>query len=193
MYRLMYRLGFTPWDRILPAELGQMISGPGALPPGRALDLGSGMGTKAVYMATKGWQVTAVEAVPRAIEEARRRAGKAGVRIDFRRGDVTRLEELRLEPGYTLVFDFGCYHGLNGQQRDAYARGVNALAAGGARLLMMAFTKAVPPVTKGVTEADLAARFGPRWKLEWSHPVEGQGTTAMSRGAAAWFCAARLE
>ena len=188
----MYRLGFTPWDRVLPQELADVITGPNALPPGRALDLGSGFGTKAIYMATHGWRVTAVESVPRALEEAHRRASKAGAKVDFRRGDVTRLGDLKLEPGYNLMFDFGCFHGLNSGQRDAYAQGVNALAAPGATLLMMAFTKPVPPITSGVTEAEALERFGPGWNMAWSHPAEvGDGSTATRRGVPGWFCLIR--
>ncbi len=191
-YRLMYRLGFTPWDRVLPQELADVITGPNALPHGRALDMGSGYGTKAIYMATNGWRVTAVESVPRALEEAHRRASKAGVKVDFRRGDVTRLGDLKLEPGYNLVFDFGCFHGLNSGQRDAYVQGVNALAAPGATLLMMAFTKPVPPITSGVTEAEALERFGPGWHMAWSHSAEiGDGSTATRRGMPGWFCLVR--
>ena len=188
LYRLMYALRFTPWDHMFPVELADMITGPNALPAGRALDMGSGNGTKAIYMATHGWRVTAIEAVPRAMAEARRRAAKVGVKVDFRQADMTSLEELKLEPGYTLIFDFGCYHGLNRKQRDAYVRGVKAVAAQGATLLLMGFSKAVPPIPLGVTEIDLADRFGPEWKLQWSHPHGAEGTSAMNRGAAKWFC-----
>ncbi len=123
VYRLMYAVGFAPWDRIMPSELKHVMEGPDALPKGRALDLGSGKGTKAVYMAAHGWEVTGVEAVPRALNEARRRAQAAGVTVDFRLGDVTRLADLHLEPEYSLVFDFGCYHGLNSAERGRYAEG----------------------------------------------------------------------
>ncbi len=191
-YRLMYRLGFTPWDRVLPQELADVITGPNALPPGRALDLGSGYGTKSIYMATHGWKVTAVEFVPRAFEEARRRASRAGVKLDLRRGDVTRLGDLKLEPGFNLVFDFGCFHGLKSEQRDAYVRGVNALAAPGATLLMMAFTKPVPAITAGVAEAEILERFGPGWNKSWSHTAEvGDGSSATRRGMPGWFCLVR--
>ena len=184
----MYRLGFTPWDRMMPAELADIVSGPNALPPGRALDMGSGLGTKAILMASHGWQVTAIEAVPRAIEEARRRAEKAGVQVDFRRGDVTHLEALQLQPGYKLVFDFGCFHGLNRRGRDAYAGGVDALTRPGSTLLMMAFTRAVPPILSPVTEAELLQRFS-GWKLAWSHASgDDVASTAARRGAAGWFC-----
>jgi hypothetical protein len=146
------------------------------------------MGTKAVYMAEHGWDVTAVEAIPRAVREALRRAEKAGVKVDFRRGDVTRLGDLRLPPGYTFLFDFGCYHGLKAPERARYVDGVNPLAAQGATLLMMAFTRAVPPVPSGVSDSELRERFGPAWELAWTKSGEEAGTPAMMRAEAAWFC-----
>ncbi len=187
-YRLMYAVGFTPWDGPIPAPLKDMIEGPQALPAGRALDLGCGKGTKSVYMATHGWDVTGVDFVPRALKEARRRAEAAGVKIDFHQGDVTRLADLGLTPGCSLLFDFGCYHGLKREQRTSYAEGVTALAAPGATLLMMAFTKAVPPVPSGVSESELRERFGPAWDFAWSKSNQQAGTPAMIRAAAAWFC-----
>ena len=188
VYRLMYAVGFTPWDRAVAIPLRELIEGPDALPPGRALDLGCGMGTKSVYMATHGWDVTGVDFVPRALKEARRRAQAAGVKVDFREGDVTRLGDLGLTPGYSLLFDLGCYHGLKRDQRARYAEGVTALAAPGATLLMMAFTKAVPPVPSGVSETELRERFGPALDLAWTKTGEQAGTPAMMRAEAAWFC-----
>src|SRR5207248_5801604 len=46
MFRAMYRFGFKPWDSgVPPPELKELIEGPEARPPGRALDLGCGTGT----------------------------------------------------------------------------------------------------------------------------------------------------
>ncbi len=187
MYRLMYAVGFAPWDRQMAAELKAVIEGPDALPPARALDLGSGLGTKAIYMAAHGWDVTGVEAVPRALREAQRRAKAAGVRVDFRLGDVTRLGDLGLEPNYSLLHDFGCYHGLKSDERARYAEGVTQLAAPGASLYMMEFTRALPPIPSGVSESELREPFGQAWDLLWSKPSES-GTPAMMRASAAWFC-----
>jgi SAM-dependent methyltransferase len=188
MYRLMYAVGFTPWDRVTPTELKAIMEGPDALPAGRALDLGSGLGTKSIYMARHGWDVTGVEAVPRALHEAQRRAKGAGVKVDFRLGDVTKLGDLGLEPGYSLLFDFGCYHGLKSDERARYADGVSALAADGASLYMMEFTRAVPPVPSGVSDSELRERFGAGWDLLWSRPSVDGGTPAMMRASASWFC-----
>ena len=186
-YRLMYAVGFTPWDGPVPGPLKDVIEGPNALPARRALDLGCGKGTKSVYMATHGWDMTGVDFVARALKEARRRAQAAGVKVDFRQGDVTKLTALGLTPGYSFLFDFGCYHGLKSEQRMSYAEGVTALAAPGATLLMMAFTKALPPVPSGVSESELRQRFA-AWDLAWSRSNEQAGTPAMMRAAASWFC-----
>jgi len=175
-YRLMYAIGFTPWDSVLPDELKSIIEGPDALPKGRALDLGCGKGTKAIYMVAHGWQVTGVDLVPRALREARKRAAAANVEVDFRLGDVTRLGDLGLKSGYGLVFDFGCYHGLKSDQRARYAEDITPLAAPGATLLMMAFTRALPPVPSGVSESELRERFGPAWDMAWFRLDERPGT-----------------
>src|SRR5713226_4132247 len=51
-YALMYRLGFAPWERRPIVPTWQRVTeGPGALPPGRALDVGCGTGRDAVYLA----------------------------------------------------------------------------------------------------------------------------------------------
>ncbi|MFD0629748.1 class I SAM-dependent methyltransferase [Streptomyces sanglieri] len=69
-----YRDGKPPWDSgITPPELVALIEGPGALMPGRALELGCGTGTNAVYLARHSWRVTAVDLVDRAVRQARRR------------------------------------------------------------------------------------------------------------------------
>lgn len=185
-YRLMYAVGFAPWDRGIPAELEQIVNGPEALAPGRALDLGSGLGRKAIFLASNGWVVSGVEAVPRAVARAQKRAAEGRVQVDFRVGDVTRLGTLGLLPGFDLLFDFGCYHGLNERQREQYAAGVSALAAPSATLLLMGFRKALPPVPMGVSATELLQRF-PGWQLVWERPVTTAITAAMRRADSAWF------
>src|SRR5438094_6869769 len=60
-FRAMYRFGFTPWDSgVTPPELKELIEGPQARTPAKALDLGCGTGTNALYMTQHGWDVTAI-------------------------------------------------------------------------------------------------------------------------------------
>ena len=58
------------------------------LPPGRALDLGCGEGRNAVWLAARGWSVTAVDFSARGIERGRRAADDAGVAVDWVVGDA---------------------------------------------------------------------------------------------------------
>jgi trans-aconitate methyltransferase len=51
------------------------------MPPGKALDLGCGSGQNAVWLAQRGWVVTAVDSSPDAIEETRAAAARAGVSV----------------------------------------------------------------------------------------------------------------
>ena len=175
LYELMYRIGFTPWDNEeVPAELIALVDGPGALVAGRALDIGCGTGTQAVYLAKTGWRVTGVDVVKRPLGTAKRRAAAAGVSVNWVQADVTRLEEADVEPGLTLLHDRGCYHGLPARARAGYARSVTALANPGATLLVMSFAKNRKlGGLSGTDEQDICAQFDPEWELKSAQPDTG--------------------
>lgn len=136
----MYRLGFTPWDSgVTPPELKSLVEGAGARPPGKALDLGCGTGTNSIYLAQHGWQVTAVDFVPRAIALAKAKAAAAKATPRLMIGDVTRLDDLKIGDGFSLVFDLGCLHSIPEAKREAYAAGVAKAAETGADLLIFGF------------------------------------------------------
>ncbi len=164
-FRLMYRLGFTPWDSgVPPPELIEVIEGARRLPSGRALDLGCGTGTTTVYMANNGWQMTGVDFVPRAIRAARAKAAAASLSVAFLVGDVTRLHEYPIEPGFDLLFDQGCFHSLPEAAQPAYAREVTRMARSGATYLLYAFGRQSGArrrrfLPKGVTPDEVRARF----------------------------------
>ncbi|MBO3744860.1 class I SAM-dependent methyltransferase [Streptosporangiaceae bacterium NEAU-GS5] len=169
VYRLAYRLGLTVWQRPAPpADLVALVEGPAPLPSGRALDLGCGTGTDTIYMATHGWDVTAVDMVPKALAAARRNATAAGVAPRFIQGDVTRLDDLGVGGGYTLLMDFGCFHTLPEDRRPAYVAGISHAVTPGARLLLYGFSRPpkAAPMHAGVTVEEIQRRFRPAgWRL----------------------------
>jgi SAM-dependent methyltransferase len=166
-YRVLYRVGFTPWDQDhVPVELSALVEGPAALAPARALDVGCGTGTQAVYLAEHGWRVTGVDAIERALAQARRRAEEKGVEVRWVAGDVTSLSTLGLDDGFNLVHDRGCFHDLSPAARDGYVRGVSALAAPDATLLLLAFARRERGIgPSGASEEEIQRRFGPDWEL----------------------------
>jgi SAM-dependent methyltransferase len=169
VYRAAYRLGLTVWERRNPpADLVELVEGSSALSAGRALDLGCGTGTDSVYLAIHGWEVTGVDMVSEALVAARRRAVVAGVSLRLVEGDVTRLRELGVGEGYSLVLDFGCFHTLPDDRRDAYIKSVSRAVAPDATLLLYGFSRPpkLAPMHSGVTTNEVARRFGGSgWEL----------------------------
>ena len=167
-YRLMYALGFAPWERRDVPELWRpLFEGTDAMEPGRALDIGCGSGRDAVHLAGQGWEVTAVDVVDKALGRARQRATEEGVEVQWVKGSVGELGRLGLEPGYSLVYDFGCIQGLSDPERQGAAAGMTELAAPGARLLLLAF-KAGRRVLlpRGMDTDDVLTLLAGDWELE---------------------------
>lgn len=59
------------------------------LVPGRAIDLGAGEGRNSVWLAGRGWTVTAVDFSPVGLEKGARLAADHGVDVDFVEADAT--------------------------------------------------------------------------------------------------------
>jgi SAM-dependent methyltransferase len=169
-YRLTYRFGHPRWDSgITPPELVEIVEGPDAMPPGRALDLGCGTGTNAVYLARHKWDATGVDFIPGAIARANNKGHETNVQAKFVVGDVTRLEELGITGPFALVVDIGCFHGIAEDRRAAYAKGVSNLTKPGSTLLMFAFGKTRKAMGArgfiGVSKQDLVSLFGSAFEL----------------------------
>ena len=95
------------------------------LPPGRAVDLASGEGRNAIWLARRGWQVTAVDFSQVGLDKGRRLAGDTPV--EWVRADATTWTAP--EPVDLVVI---AYLQLPAGERAAAVRnGFGCLAAGG--------------------------------------------------------------
>jgi SAM-dependent methyltransferase len=137
-FDLLYLLGRPPWDTgVTPPEVVGLVKR-GNLTPGRALDLGCGTGTNAIYLARHGWEVAGVDLSSVAIRRARRKARRAGVDARFYRADVTNLAFLA--GPFDLALDIGCLHSVPPEDRERYAQGVSRLVGPGGLYMLYAFT-----------------------------------------------------
>jgi len=113
-------------NRFVVRELGD-------LPPGRALDLASGEGRNAVWLAERGWRVTAVDFSRVGMQKARRLADARGVTVDWVLADLREYEPEA--GGYQLVLV--AYLHVPPAERAAVLDGAcSALAPGGALLVI---------------------------------------------------------
>jgi SAM-dependent methyltransferase len=172
IYEVASRLGFNPSLKgadVADQWLIDVVEGANRLEPARALDLGCGGGRNTLYLARHGWDAIGIDMLTAAVDKARSAAVGPAASARFVQGDVTRLEDLAIGDGYSLINDSGCYYGLAENQRDAFAAGVTRVAAPGALLLMAGFTK-IPGIVPGISEQDLRRHF-PGWELRRSAVV----------------------
>lgn len=172
-YRLAYRLGFHPWEDLaehppFADKLLELVAreengrGPSY---GRALDLGCGSAVWGVRLAKRGWEVTGIDLVEKALQRARERIDEAGVDMRLVQGDVTALRESDVGSDFRLVLDTGTFHGLTDSQREAMGREVDAICAPDATVLLDCFApRRRGPLPRGASRADVERAF-PGWEI----------------------------
>jgi SAM-dependent methyltransferase len=102
-----------------------------ALPPGRAIDLGTGEGRNAIWLAERGFTVTAVDFSRVGLARAAGLAAERGVSVDWVHADL--LDYQPTPGGYDLVLI--AYIQLPADRLTALARTAGAALAPGGTLL----------------------------------------------------------
>lgn len=166
--------------------------------PGRALDLACGEGRNAVWLATLGWTVTAVDFASAALDKGRQRAAADGVdeRIEFVDADVTTWQP---EPGaYDLVIA-AYLHLVEPDRSDLWRRAAGALAPGGALVIVghdrtnIAEGYGGPQAPEVLYSAEEVAATVPELLVERAERVERAVTTPDGLTAVALDCLLRLR
>jgi SAM-dependent methyltransferase len=82
--------------------------------PGTALDLGCGAGVFSVYMAKAGFQVTALDFIPKALEMARELANAQGVTVNLVHADLLNWDP---KTKFDIILDSGCLHTIGDKNK----------------------------------------------------------------------------
>jgi SAM-dependent methyltransferase len=193
------------WSEVLREHAEQVAARPpnasltataGHLAPGRALDAGCGNGTEALWLAGRGWHVTAVDFSAAALAHGRATAADLGAAVARR---ITWVEgDLGTWVPEAGRYDFVCslYVHVAGSVEDMVARLASAVAPGGTLLLVGHLpidpsTGAETPAAGQVqvtVEAAVAVLDGARWELLCA---EDRARAAAGSGVDAVICAQR--
>lgn len=185
-----YQSGDTPWDVGIPSrELTRLLD---TQPPAgpRALELGCGTGTNAVFLANRGYEVTAIDGAPLAIRQAEERAERAGVTVRWITADVTALPALpELAAPFDFVFDRGCYHVVRSIHLAGYLETLERVTRPGTRLLLLTGNAHEqrdkgPP---GLYEEEIRRELGPLFRFDDLHPFRFDDPAAAT-GPLGWSC-----
>ena len=155
-----YRSGDIPWDSGHPSTELQRVLAEEGIQPCRAIELGCGTGSNAVWLASLGFEVTAVDISPLAIGRAQERAASAGVFVRFLTADV--LDPPDLGGPYDFFFDRGCYHVVRRVDVRRFLRTLAQLSGPGALGLVLAGNarESQSPGPPVVTENEIRQELG---------------------------------
>ena len=143
------------------------------LSPGRALELGCGMGSNAVWLAERGWRVTAMDFSENAIEKARQLARERGVDVEFVIADASSYQT---DGEYDLVTSF--YVQLSPEQRVKMLPLAGEALAPGGTLLFVSHDRSNPPAEwskedlLSLTTPDKIVSELPSLKIEQAYVLE---------------------
>lgn len=165
-FNAMYDAGAPPWDigRPQPAflELAER-----ELLTGRVLDVGCGTGEHALMAAARRLDATGIDAVPRAISIAQRKAQDRGLTARFVVWDALRLADLGEQ--FDTVLDSGLFHVFDDEDRARFVAGLTAVIPSGGRYYMLCFSDRQPGTLgpRRIKQSEIREAFGPAdWLVE---------------------------
>lgn len=152
------------------------------LNPGMALDLACGAGRNALYLAERGWSVTAIDGAPVAVDILRTRAIERNVRIETSVKDLERAE-FSIEGAWDLIAV--CYY----LERDLLPKVRSATRPGGVVLAIVHIGEpGEPPSPKRAVAGELKSYFA-EWQILHEH--EGKPADPAHRRSVAEIIARR--
>ncbi|WP_406012007.1 class I SAM-dependent methyltransferase [Streptomyces sp. NBC_00984] len=166
------RSDLIPWELDAPQPLVVELEAAGEI-TGPVLECGCGLGDNALFLAGRGYEVTAFDASPSAIERSRAKATAAGSPVTFTVADATELHGIGLPGSFRTVVDSAMLHCLDADQRRAYLAGLRRVCASGARLHALCFRDELAARLKmpaSMDERSLREAFRDDWTIRRMEP-----------------------
>jgi ubiquinone/menaquinone biosynthesis C-methylase UbiE len=171
-----YPLEDLGWELGKPRPILVEFVEKGFIKKGKALDLCCGAGTNTVYLAKKGFEVTAIDISQKAIEYAKEKAEHANVKINFMMRSFVDLPFQDEE--FNFVFDMGCFHHVKIEDRASFIGGVYRVLKKGGDYLLTCFSYKNGSAWNHFTEKQLVRLFSGYFEIrEIRHvsSIEGDG------------------
>jgi len=135
----------TPWTETEPPkELVELIENKKIF-PGKTLDVGCGEGFYAIYLASKGFEVTGIDFSENAIKLAKENSKKANANIKSITMDAMNLD--KLNDKFDFIFEWTLLHQIAPEERKKYVEGINKITNLGGKYLSVCFNEQDPKIT----------------------------------------------
>ena len=141
-YREAKSITDVPWETGKPQEELSNLIRNGKLKPCKALDMGCGFGTHAIFLAQKGFDVKAFDISEKAIETAKQRAREVNAKVKFFVGDATKTD---FKENFGFIFDRGLFHILDKKDRENYIKTIHKILEPYGKFYLEVFSERNPP------------------------------------------------
>ena len=161
--------GQAPWDTGEPQHVFVQAAEKMA---GSILDMGCGPGDNALFLASRGYQVTGADFLESPIARARQKATERGIAVTFLVKDALQLRDW--SERFDSIVDSGLFHVLSDTERIRYVEGLGTVLKSGGRVFLLCFSDKMPG-TRGprrVSQNELRAAFSEGWQIESIEPAE---------------------
>jgi SAM-dependent methyltransferase len=157
-------VGTPPWDIGRPQPAFERFAEDGGL-RGSVLDVGCGTGEHAMMAAALGFGAVGLDASPRAIERARRKAAERGRDVRFVVGDA--LDLGALGERFDTVLDCGLFHVFDDDDRARYVEGLGEVVPSGGRFVLLCFSDRVPGDfgPRRIRQDEIRSSFANGWRV----------------------------
>ena len=173
LFEQMYQ-GQAPWDTGRPQPAIVRLAEAG-LVRGSVLDVGCGTGEHVLYFAARGHDCCGIDFVPVAIERAKAKAAKRGIKAEFLVGNALELDKLGRH--FDTVIDSGLLHTFADEERPVFVSGLAKVLRPGGLLHILCFSDEEPG-TEGprrVAKQEIQDSFRDGWKVLSIEPVRFRG------------------
>jgi 2-polyprenyl-3-methyl-5-hydroxy-6-metoxy-1,4-benzoquinol methylase len=177
--------GKPPWDIGRPQKEFVHLEEAGKI-SGDVLDVGCGTGDNALYLASRGHGVWAVDSVPKAIETARKKAEERCLAATFMVKDALHLHEIGRT--FDSVIDSGLFHTLSDPERPIFVWNLSRVMEPGGSYFMLAFSELEPGGygPRRIAQREIREAFSDGWRIDEIRAAVFESNTR-AEGSRAWL------
>ena len=183
--------GDPPWDISRPQKEFVQLEKSGEI-VGSVLDVGSGTGENALFLAAQGHEVWGVDLSPIAITRARDKATERNLNVTFLTRDVLDLHALGRT--FDTIIDSGLFHVLSDEERFAFVTSLASVLCRYGTYFMLCFNELEPGSygPRRVTQAEIRNAFSRTWRINYIRPAHME-SRRLPCGIKAWLSSISKE
>ena len=118
-------------------------------------------------LAINGCDVTGIDLVEDAITDAKAKAIKHHVKVNFVVGNVLQMDRLFMEAEFDIVIDSGLFHAMMDEEKPVFARQIHRVLKPAGKYFMLSFSDKEPEGygPRRISKAEIERTFTPFFNI----------------------------